>query len=158
MIKGGIMMKDRYTMGLIAGLCGGLAGAATNFVADLILKTKILRFIDFSGVFVLGHFPRGIGEILFSLFTFFGFAATLGVAFTHFFSLTKPYLLLKATHFGLGVWFFSYAVTILFKVPELAYVSLTAALTNFFAAVAYGLVMGFVLLRFLNGAPHREKE
>ncbi|NLY90884.1 MAG: hypothetical protein GX081_04660 [Firmicutes bacterium] len=152
------MIRDRYIMGLISGFCGGLVGAAINLVADLIFKTRILRYIDFSGVFVFGHFPRGIGETIFSILTFFGFAATLGVVFIYFVSLSKPYLLLKAIHFALGIWFISYAITILFKVPELAYVTLAASFSNLLAAVAYGLVMGLVLLRLLRGGSPSRSE
>ncbi|NLC52721.1 MAG: hypothetical protein GX770_01975 [Firmicutes bacterium] len=143
------MVKEHYLPGLIAGFCGGLASTAVNLVLILLFKVGHLRFMDFAGVFIFGHPPANLGENLLACFAFLGFSATLGVLFTYLVgSPPKPYLLMKAIHFGIGIWFFSYAVTLLFKVPELAKISLSSALTNLLASAAYGLILGLVL-RFL---------
>ena len=144
------MEKEHYLPGLVSGFCGGVAATVVNLVLILLFKVGNLRFMDFAGVFILGHLPENLGEDLLSFFAFLGFSATLGVLFTYLSAIPpKPYLLLKAIHFGLGVWFFSYALTLLFKVPELARISLASALTNLLASAAYGLVLGLVL-RFLS--------
>lgn len=78
------------------------------------------------------------------------FAGTLGVIFAYLISvLSDKYLLFKGLHFGIGVWFASYAVTLLFKVPELMDISLKSAVTNFLASFVYGLVIA-VVLRWLR--------
>ncbi|HBR34587.1 MAG TPA: hypothetical protein DD734_08130 [Firmicutes bacterium] len=148
------MTKERYPLGLIAGLCGGLAATVINLVMILWFKYGEVRFMDFAGVFILGHLPRDFSEDLLAFFAFLGFAATMGVVFTHGISIPpKPYLLLKAVHFGLGIWFFSYALTLLFKVPELERISLSSAITNLLASMAYGLGMGLVLQWRLKRIP-----
>lgn len=147
------MFKDRYSLGLISGLCGGLTSMIVNLILILLFKFGSLRFLDFAGVFILGRLPHGVGETILAQIAFLGFATTLGVIFTHLVSLSRPYLLLKAIHFGMGTWFFSYAFTLLFKVPELANVSLSSALTNLLASAAYGLAMGLVLNHFRKGEP-----
>lgn len=153
------MEKEHYLPGLVSGLCGGLAATIVNQALILLFNVGNLRFIDFAGVFIFGHPPETLGENLLAFFAFMGFSASLGVLFTYLSAIPpKPYLILKALHFGMGVWFFSYAVTLLFKVPELARFSLASALTNLLASAAYGLVLGLVL-RFLTrktAATHQE--
>jgi len=143
------MGKEHYLPGLIAGTCGGVAATIVNLMLILLFKVGNLRFIDFAGVFIFAHPPASPGENLLAFLGYLGFSASLGVLFTYLVGFPpKPYLLLKAIHFGLGVWFCSYALTLLFKVPELAKISLGSAITNFLAAAVYGLVVGLVL-RFL---------
>ena len=153
------MLRRHYLPGLIAGFSGGLAATAVNLVLILLFNVGNLRFIDFAGVFIFGYPPETLGENLLSFFAFLVFSTTLGVLFTYLSAIPPgPYLLLKAVHFGMGVWFFSYALTLLFKIPELARISLASALTNLVAAAAYGLVLGLVL-RFLTrktAAPNQE--
>jgi hypothetical protein len=145
------MAKDRYSLGVISGFVGGLAATVVNLVLILLLNYGELRFSDFAGVFIFGHPPQGFGENLLAFFAFLGFSATMGLIFTRGISLPpKPYLLLKAIHFGMGIWFFSYALSLLFKVPELERISLASALTNLFASMAYGLGLGMVLQRCLK--------
>ncbi|HHT05193.1 MAG TPA: hypothetical protein GXZ97_02865 [Hydrogenispora sp.] len=147
------MVKEHYLLGLVSGACGGLASTVVNLAFILLFKVGNLRFIDFAGVFILGHPPENLGENLLSFFAFLGFSATLGVLFTYLSAIPpRPYLLVKAIHFGLGIWFFSYALTLLFKVPEFTRISLASALTNLLASAAYGLVLGLVLRYLLRKA------
>ncbi|NLM37972.1 MAG: hypothetical protein GX202_07590 [Firmicutes bacterium] len=143
------MENKHYLPGLVAGICGGVAATAVNLVMIYLFNVGNLRFIDFAGVFIFGHPPNNLGENMLAFLGYLGFTGTLGVLFTYLSAFPpKPYLLLKGIHFGLGVWFFSYALTLLFKVPELTKISLATALTNFIASATYGLVLALVL-RFL---------
>ena len=140
------MLINRYPLGLISGFCGGLAATVVNLLLIHIFEFGKVRFMDFAGLFIFGHLPQDFGEHLLAFFAFLGFSATLGVIFIRLISIPpKPYLLVKTIHFGLGIWFFSYAITLLFKVPELEKISLPSAITNLLASTAYGLGMGLVL-------------
>ncbi len=143
-------MQNRYINGLWAGIGGGLAATAVNLFLVNLIRFGRIRFIDFSSIFVIGHFPHNIWETIFAFLVNLVFYATSGVVFAYLISFcSERYLLLKGAHYGLGVWFIAYAITILFKIPELENVSLPTALTNFIAALCYGLVAA-ALLRLLR--------
>ncbi|HBG16921.1 MAG TPA: hypothetical protein DDW93_09095 [Firmicutes bacterium] len=139
-------MKDKYTSGLLAGLAGGIAATPVNLLLIYLFKIGSLRFVDFAGTFVFGHFPRGFWEFVVTYLVYLGFSATLGVVFTYLTSFApNPRFLIKGIHFGAGIWFFSYAITLLFKIPRLKTVSLGSAVTNFLASMTYGLVVALTL-------------
>lgn len=143
-------MGDKYANGFISGLAGGLTAAATNLLLILFFKFGNVMFGDFAGVLVFGHLPKSFLENAMAYLAYFGFAGTLGVIFAYLIPiLSSKYFLFKGIHFGIGVWFFSYAITLLFKVPELMDISLKSAVTNFLASFVYGLVMA-VVLRWLR--------
>ena len=110
--------------------------------------TLRLHFIDFSSVFVFCHFPKFL-EFIIACLVNLVFYATLGAIFAVLISLCSArHLLLKGAHYGLGVWFFAYTVVALYKIPQLENVSLESAVTNFIAALCYGLATA-ALLRWL---------
>ena len=151
-------MGDKYANGFISGLAGGVAAAATNLLLILFLKFGNVMFGDFAGVLVFGYLPKSFWEIAIAYLVYFGFAGTLGVIFAYLIPvLSFKYFLFKGIHFGIGVWFFSYVITLLFKVPELMDISLKSAVTNFLASFVYGLVMAMVLRWLCTRATKREE-
>lgn len=144
-------MGDKYANGLVSGLIGGVAAAATNLLLILVFKFGEVMFSDFAGVLVFGHLPKSFGENALAYLAYLGFAGILGVIFAYLIPiLSFKYFLLKGIQFGIGVWFASYAITLLFKVPELSTISLESAVTNFLASFVYGLLMAIVLRWLIN--------
>lgn len=54
-------------------------------------------------------------------------------------------LLLKGWFYSVIWWFIIYAISHLYKVPELTYVPLKSSFSNFIGASLWGLVMAYVL-------------
>ena len=144
-------MDDKYANGFVSGLIGGLAGAAVNLLMIFLFKFGSIKFVDFAGELIFGHFPENFGEDVIAFLAYFGFAGTLGVIFAYLIPIFSfKYFLLKGIHFGIGVWFASYAITFLFKAPNLQDISLESAITNYLASFVYGLVMAVALRRWIK--------
>lgn len=152
-------MGDKYANGFVSGFCGGIAAAATNLSLILGFNYGELKFGDFAGVLVFGHFPRGFWESVIAYIAYAGFAGTLGVIFSYLVPvLSSKYLLFKGLHFGIGVWFISYAITLLFKVPDLEDIPLKTAVTNLLASSLYGLIMTIMLRWLIKRQPAKERD
>jgi hypothetical protein len=145
-------MKDRFTVGLISGVAAGIIGSLTNLFITQIVHFGSLRFIDFSAIFIYGRKPSGLAEDLFAWVGYLAFTAFLGIIFAYLIPLfSSQNFMLKATFFGIAVWFFCYAITFLFKIPHLTKISLSSALSNFIAASVFGLVLGWIYPRIWQG-------
>lgn len=53
--------------------------------------------------------------------------------------------LFKSWVFGVSIWFITYAITLLFGVPELAFIPLETTISNFIGASLWGILSSFVL-------------
>lgn len=139
-------MKDRFTRGFTAGVLAGIITSVWNLLSYHLLHMSNLRFLDFAAVFIFGNTAMTIWEMLLSLvgtIIFFGF---LGSVFIYLITLiTSENLIFKSFLFGIAVWFVSYAISILFKLPELEKVTFLTALSNFFGSSIYGICLGFSL-------------
>lgn len=138
-------MKDRFTRGFIAGVIAGLISAAWN-LGVYFLNLSTLRFLDFAAVLTYGRKTRVIWESVFSFVTTFFVFGALGIVFIYLITLiTSENLMFKSFLFGVSAWFSFYAITLLFKIPELSRVSFLTTLSNFIGAAIYGIVLGYVL-------------
>lgn len=149
-------MKDRYMNGFIAGLCGGVAATAINLLFIELLHFGSLRYGDFAGIIVFGHRPKAVLELAIAYFSYFGYASTLGIVFAYFIPYLSPhYYYFKSLHYGAAIWFISYAVTMLFKVPDLIKISDSTATVNLLASVVYGLVLAWLLRKLERASESR---
>ena len=145
------MVKRHYLLGLVSGACGGLASTVVN-LAFILLSKSVTSGLSISPGSLFWAIPRKRGKTS-SHSSPFGVLRHPWRPLTYLSAIPpRPYLLVKAIHFGLGIWFFSYALTLLFKVPEFTRISLASALTNLLASAAYGLVLGLVLRYLLRKA------
>ncbi len=139
-------LKDRFTRGSIAGFIGGISTTLLGALFFLI-KFGTLRFADFAAVLVYGRKAHGLLELLFAIIIQWGFSAAAGIIFVFLLKVTgTKNLIYKGWFFGVGIWFFAYITTELFKIPELGMVSFTSAVSNFLVSSFYGIVMTGVLL------------
>lgn len=139
-------MRDRFVRGLLAGLAGGVAAIVVSLLLKDALRFGTLHFYDISGVMIFGRKPRGLAEALFAETGHLGFSATIGIALAYLFPRMKStHLWIKGLFFGAAVWFAVYAITILFKVPEVQEADLSTAIGNLAESAVYGLVTVWVL-------------
>jgi hypothetical protein len=133
-------MRDKFTTGLISGGLAGLISSITDLGFVHLLKFGTHRYIDFAGVFVFGRPPHIWWEVLFAQLVQVFFSAAMGVLFIFLLDrIKKENLMIKGICFGVGIWFVSYVVTLLFKVPYLKTMPPESSVEHYLAAIVYGI-------------------
>ncbi|MEW6660777.1 MAG: hypothetical protein ACOY9Y_07750 [Bacillota bacterium] len=142
-------IRDRFTRGFLAGLAAGIVMNIFSFISFALNWVEI-RFLDWAGVLIFGRQPVGALEIAVSLAGQLFFTSLLGVFFAYLISMTtsRGYIL-KGLVYGLAVWFASYAISILFRVPTLVRFRLDTVTSNIVGALLFGLVLA-VALKWLD--------
>ena len=138
-------MKDRFTRGFLAGI---LAGVPTFFfnIGAFYFNLSTLRWADFMGLYVMGRKPIGLGETLFTIIAVYIFLSFLGIIFAYLIPKISSYnYLLKGWVFGVSIWFIAYAVTMLYKVPELAFIPLKTVVSSFIGGSIWGISLSYIL-------------
>ena len=153
-------LSDRFTKGFSAGLIGGVSTTILGYLFFL-LKFGTMRFADFAAIMIYGRKAKGILELLFAILIHWGFSGAGGVLFVYLLKIITPEnLFLKGWFFGVSIWFFVYIVTELFKIPEMATISLNSAVANFLVSSLYGIVMAkaylFLEQKYKDKSPQRQ--
>jgi hypothetical protein len=137
-------LRDQFFRGFIVGLSGGISTTIVGYPLYL-LKVSTLRFADFSGILLYGRPPRGWLETLFAILVHWGFAAAGGILFEYLLkAISERNLYFKGWLFGVGIWFFAYMVTALYKIPGLTVTVFKNVVVNFWVSSVYGIVIAVV--------------
>ena len=138
-------IDDRFTRGFLAGLASGVVTNIFSFISFALNWVKV-RYLDWAGVFIFGREPGGAVEVAISLAGQLFFSALLGVIFAYLIPLTtsKSHIF-KGLVYGLAVWFASYAIAILYKVPPLTHIGIDTVTSNIVAALIFGFVLAWSL-------------
>lgn len=143
-------MKDRFTRGFLSGIIAGVPTLAFALIA-FSLKWTNIRWAHFASILIFGRKFINLQEDIFSSFAVFFFCGLMGAIFAFIImKISSQNYLLKGWVYSLSIWFFAFAVTSLFKVPQLPFRSFNAALSNFIAATIWGLSLGYCLHWFDN--------
>lgn len=146
-----INLKERFTIGIIAGVLSSIAMNAMDLLAYALHLTTV-RFIDFSSIVLYSTKPTspieyiqaGLAQMIFSS------ALTVGLVFLLPVINTKRYLL-KGVAWGTGGWFVIYAVSSLYKIPKISGLPWQTALENMIGAAIFGLVAVYTIRFFYSG-------
>lgn len=148
-------MKDRFVRGLIAGILAGIPTMIVNLVIYGLHLTT-LRFLDFGVIFLYGRRITGLRETIFAGFITLMFYGGLGIFYAYLITwLRNSHYWLKSLVYGAGTWFIIYAITLLYKVPNLIYIPFKTAVSNFIVACLWGLLLGLVYNRMKFQAGQR---
>lgn len=141
-------IESRFLRGLTAGILAGIPTFIFNWLS-FSLNYSEARWSDFLGVLVFGRTPSGTGETVFSVFAVYIYLGFLGIIFAWLINRTSGHnFLLKSIYFSWLIWFFSFSVMHLFRVPEFASMSFQTVLTNFTGALIWGITLSFLLRWF----------
>jgi len=141
-----MILTDRFTKGFLAGLLGGAASFSWGLFSKFVLHFTDIIFGEFAAKLVYGKPAVSLGEHLFAQVALFGFYGLCGVIF----AFSIPYIsskniYIKGCLWGIFVWFFSHAVTVLFRVPELTIMDLSTSISHFIGGLLWGGAMVFTL-------------
>lgn len=141
-------MQDRFVRGFLAGVISGIPTLIISIIA-FYFKLTTIQWAHFTSVFLYGRVFQNFTEQMFAAFTTFIFCGLLGILLAYLipkFSSNNYYF--KSLLFGISIWFFSFVVRILFKVPQLQYAPLKTTIINFIMASVWGLMLGYTLKWF----------
>ncbi|MFZ5943146.1 MAG: hypothetical protein ACOYVD_03480 [Bacillota bacterium] len=137
------MIDDRFTKGFITGIMAGLVETPFGLISYMLDFGK-LRFLDFAAIMIYGYKPENFWEALFAQIGYIMFSSLLGIVFVYLLLLiTSANIFLKSWFFAVAVWFFSYAVTLLFQVPELKEITFSSTISNYMSASIWGLALAY---------------
>lgn len=136
-------MRDRFTRGMVAGLIASVPTVTLN-QASYYLHLSTLRYLEFASIVIFGNLPKNRWEAWFAFFVLLGFFGALGSVFALLVPVIKSEnLFLKSATYSAMIWFITYAITTLYKVPELQGIPLNNAISNFIGATVWGLALGY---------------
>lgn len=141
-----IIIKDRFTRGMLAGFAAGVITKIYDLLA-FYLGISTLRWLDFSGIMIFGKKPVYLTHEVFATLGTLFFHALLGIIFVFLIQrlFTSNNLLLKGWFFSVALWFSIYAVFHLFKIPELEFVPLKTTISSFVGASIWGLSLATIV-------------
>ncbi|MGE5553313.1 MAG: hypothetical protein ACM3XZ_05245 [Betaproteobacteria bacterium] len=145
-------MQDKLVPGLLAGATAGAVIDLGNAIAYHALKVTTLRNLDWAAILVFRHPPRSPAETVFAEVVHLVFTALLGVVFAYASHPLAPtrHRIVRGMTYGAAVWMFTYAATLLFKVPYVTIVPWPTAVTGYVLALIFGSVLACVLARLLD--------
>lgn len=142
-------LDDRLTRGFLAGLLAGLPSLAWGMFSRHILQFTTLLYTDFASFLIYGKKGNTSMEMLFSQLVVFLFWGLGGIVFAYLVCyVTSKNLMLKGFLWGGIVWFISYVITVLFKVPGLETIPLKTAASQLIGGLIWGgalaLILGYI--------------
>lgn len=103
-----------------------------------------IAYYDFAGMLIYGHQPIMLPKRILAIGGVIFFVALLGSVFAMLIpGLKSKNIILKGWIFGCTVWFFSYAVTVLFQIPGLSEIDFKPAVSNFVGASLWGVLLAY---------------
>ncbi len=139
---------DRLTRGFMAGTLGGIIMSILSY-SFIKLDFAELHHVDWPGLIIFGHQPTNTVETVFALLIQLIFTGSLGIIFTYLVAqlFTSANYLFKGWLFGVMSWFIIYVIAFFTKIPELVPLDTGTAISDFFSASVYGLVMAETVRR-----------
>jgi len=146
---------DRFYRGFVAGVVGGLAMNVWSLFSYYILNFSERRFLDWASMIIYGSLPTSTFQIVYAQIIQLLWVGLLGIIFALLIpAITSRFYLGKGVIYGLMSGFIIYAITTLFRIPNLVIFSTTTVLSNHIGGIIWGLTMAYVL-RLLDTTPLR---
>ena len=140
---------DRTFRGLIGGVIGAIIMNLINLTFFYILKLTKIRFLDWSGIIMLGHRPNKNIEIIYSLIIHILWTGVLGVILAYLIpQISSQGYLLKGGLYAFLITFIFRSLVILYKVPIISNVSINTSIINTTTSFVWGIILALILAKF----------
>ncbi|MCK8826785.1 hypothetical protein MWH25_03370 [Natroniella acetigena] len=139
---------DRTYKGLFAGTISAIIMNSINLTFFYVFNLTEIRFIDWTGLVMLGRIPDNTFEIVYILIIQIFWTGSLGI----FFCLLIPHLssqgnIVKGGLYAFLLTFIFRSVVILYDIAPLNNISTTTSLINVTSAFLWGLILALILQR-----------
>ncbi|TGE34461.1 hypothetical protein [Desulfosporosinus sp. Sb-LF] len=144
-------MKDRFYYGFFAGVIAGIPMVIFNLVSYYLLNLARIRYLNWAAVLIYGNFPLNAFDSILAQIVHFGFLGFAGIVFAHFIPLvTSRHYLFKGWVYSMGIFFLTYSVTLIYKVPGLQIIQPYTVLSNLISTSIFGLALAEVSNRIVS--------
>ena len=138
---------DRFKRGFIAGILAGIIVFIIGLILYYLNLTDLL-WMNFAAVMIFGRKPLLLGERVFAEIAVLFFGGLMGIVYAYLIErINSEDHLLKGFVFSETIWFSSFAITLLFDVPEFRIIIFKSSLVNFVLAAIWGLGTSEILHR-----------
>lgn len=139
-------LDDRFTLGVISALIASIPALIYNLSTHHFFN--VLRFLDFGSYLIFGHLPKNFLEVVFALFGTIMFKVGLGIIFAFIIgNISSKNIILKGWVFSVLIWFSTYSITFLFKVPGLLDIPLKTVASNLIASSIWGTALAYTYVQ-----------
>ena len=149
---------DRTFRGLTAGIIASVPKYVWNLFDYYLLHLTNLRFIDWSGMLLMGHIPDSTMDFILASFYLFLWDGLLGIAFAHLLGKTtsRGYII-KGIMFSFAVAFIFRTLVLFYRIPVLSHSQTSLGMiSNQLAGFLWGGLTGLIL-KWLDKANSFEK-
>lgn len=137
---------DRFSKGLVAGVCGGLLMNIWGFLIKDLFRISTRNYVDWAAVVIYGFLPQNWYQFLFALVSHLLWAGFLGTLFAFLLpSLTYRRSWLKGGLFGFIIGFFIYGVAIIMRMPFFTKIPFHTSIGNAFGGLLWGIVTAEII-------------
>lgn len=138
---------DRFTRGFTAGLLAAIIQAAIGYTTYYLNLTELL-WQNFAAVMIYGREPLLLGERIFAELAVWFFSGLMGIVFAYIIAnINSRNHLFKGVIFAETIWFGTFAITLLFKVPEFTIITFKTSVVNFILSAIWGILTSEILRR-----------
>ncbi len=140
-------MKDRFTIGFVAGIVGGIIMAAIDLIFSTIGWVHY-AYYDWAISLIMGSKSNTIYEAITGQITHILFSGMLGILFAYLLALVKSKnYILKGWVFGIFVWFAVHVIVNLYDFDPLRPIPLSQMVGDFITGSIFGIVLAEVINR-----------
>ena len=138
---------DRTIRGLIAGIIAVIPKYIWNITDYYWLHFTKLRFIDWTGMLMMGHIPDSPLDFILATLYLFLWDGLMGIIFAHLLrQTTSRGYLIKSLMFSYGIAFVFRTLVLFYRItPLLSDQSTAGMISNQLGGLLWGLCMGLAL-------------
>ena len=140
---------DPTLRGLTAGIIAAVPKYVWNLIDYYLLHLTNLRFIDWSGMLIMGHIPDSTLDFMLASFYLFLWDGLLGIVFAHLLGKTtsRGYII-KGIMFSFAVAFIFRCLVLFYRFPSLDAQTSLGMISNMFAGFLWGGLTGLIFKWF----------
>ncbi|SDH75951.1 hypothetical protein [Desulfosporosinus hippei] len=144
-------MKDRMYFGFVVGLIAGIPLSIWTLFSYYVLDFTQTRMFDYASEILFGRLPLNALESIIAWLGQMVFCGFVGIGYAYLIPIvTSRHYLAKGWIYSAFIWFSSYAIATLFKMPDLFYTAPYTVVSNFIGASIYGLVLAEATKRLIS--------
>jgi hypothetical protein len=140
---------DKVFQGLIAGIIAAIFMNLINLIFFYKLNLIQIRFLDWSGIIMLGNQPKTLVSIIYSLIIHILWTGTLGIIFNYLINqISQQGFIIKGGLYAFLITFIFRTLVVLFEIPLLANSNSITSLVNTATSFSWGTMLALILQKF----------
>lgn len=144
-------MKDRMYFGFVVGLIAGIPLSIWSVFSFYILDFTQIRMWDYASEILFGRLPLNAFENIMAWIGQMVFCGFVGIGYAYLIPIVSSrHYIAKGWIYSAFIWFSTYSIATLFKMPDLFYTASYTVASNFIGASIYGWVLAEATKRLIS--------